>query len=333
VTIRPIFHGRLEEDMELETLFIAEFGSNQGELTFKATLPPACVSAIFEIRTCQRTLVIGKNAHADLQLMLQPRRYFEGVDAYEFLLRFASGLESEIKGETDVFGQVKTAFKNLTVQNPKLADELQSIFLKIFEDTKEIRTQYLQGIGGSTYGALARRLLNPIASEKVLILGAGQISKSVAPYFTDSQKLSIWNRSLGRLVSLADELASKGHKEVSLLQNQAELDAALMEATIVILATPAGSEMDVLVLAECVRSGSKKKILHLGGQITDLKLFENYSSFTSLTDLFLIEKEQTDLRKKQVMQAMDACHHRSILRGMAKSIHISHGWGDLALFS
>ncbi|MBU6155134.1 MAG: hypothetical protein KGP28_12595, partial [Bdellovibrionales bacterium] len=163
-------------------LYLYEFEAN-------SSLPRERLSRpLLEVKTCQRSFLLSWE---ELHLP-NCRRSFRGVEAYEFLLRFASGLESEIKGETDVFGQLKTAIKTFTEEFPE-SDE-QNLFSKIFEDTKEIRAQYLQGIGGNTYGALARRLLNPTPGSRVLILGAGQISKSVAPYFADS-RLTLFNRT------------------------------------------------------------------------------------------------------------------------------------------
>ena len=309
--------------VELENLFIAEFGSG---VRLASSLHG------FMIPTCQRTIWIGKE-YTELKDVSTPaRRTFEGTHAYEFLLRFACGLESEIKGETDVFGQVKTAFKTLSQSNPKLSDYLQPVFQKLLEDTKEIRAQYLQGIGGNTYGALARRVLNPESQDRVLILGAGQIAKSVAPYFAEFG-LQMWNRSSERLQDLALQLTEKGYPNIPLIHDQTALVQAIQDASIIILATPAGAETDELVMQYGLEMSSlQKKVLHLGGQSQQTLGFKKYPQFWSLCDLFAIEKEQNLFREKQVQQAMDACHHRAILRFMARSVSLSHGWEDLALF-
>ncbi len=311
---------KLKDMIKLEQLIIAEFESHS----------QACASHLnlentVQIHTCQRSIILSTNALA----LLGARRQFSGLEAYEFLLRFACGLESEIKGETDVFGQVKSVFKKMNQETPHLAAEWNHVFLKIFEDTKDIRAQYLQGIGGNTYGTLSRRLLNPTADDQVLILGAGQISKSVAPYFAEFN-LKIWNRSPERLAELKAELTKKGHTQVEYLTLDSELKSAMETATIIILATPPGSAAEASTLEVC--KDSSKKILHLGGQTQDTYAFIDHPHFSSLTDLFLIEKEQSELRSKQVQQAIVACHTRSLLRSLSKSIHIAHGWEDLALF-
>jgi glutamyl-tRNA reductase len=316
--------------IEIESLAIAELSSNSD-----CTLAPNSSDRLLEIRTCQRTVYIASTESMnrdDILLFTSANRTFEGADAYQYLLRFACGLESEIKGETDVFGQVKTAFKVLESQSPALSHTFSQIFLKLLEDTKEIRTNYLQGIGGNTYGALSRRILNPTSKDRVLVMGAGQISKSVAPYFAEFS-LKVWNRSEPHLQELLLELASKGHSKVDAVKTQEELVASIKSATIVIMATPIGAETDTFVLSLIQSLNPNAKILHLGGQAHEAAGFATHSHFWSLTDLFMIEKEQNLIREKQVQQAIDACHHRAILRNMSRSIHLAHGWEDLALFS
>ena len=287
----------------------------------KLVATPDC----FQISTCQRTLFLTALTPQIKKTFSEARRLFIGAEAYEFLLRFSSGLESEIKGETDVFGQVKTAYRNLSLDNPALADFLQHVFQKLFEDTKEIRAHYLQGIGGNTYGALARRLMNPTANDQVLVIGAGDISKSVSPYFADSH-LTIWNRSNGRLLELHHEFSKKG-LSAEFSAEQGLLPQAIENATLVIIATPFGSAVESTVAQHISKS---TRVLHLGAQSNETAQLPFAS--LCLTDLFEMEKEQSQLREKQVKQAMQACHERALLRGLARSIHIAHGWEDLAVF-
>ena len=308
------------EQLSISKVAIAEFES---KAAFKA--PSQC----FEIKTCQRTLFLYKSSSELKAIFSFARRNFEGAAAYDYLLRFASGLESQVKGETDVFGQVKTAFKTLTEQDPKLAHSMQGIFLKIFEDTKEIRAQYLQGIGGNTYGALSRRLMNPTEQDQVLVIGAGDISKSVAPYFADFS-LTLWNRSQPRLNELGTDLIKKGHK-LTLSTCEVELAKAVSEASIIIIATPfkSANEQSVeKIVADNISAGTRA--LHLGAQEKETKTLPFES--LSLTNLFEMENEQSDIRQKQVRQAIHACHERALLRNLSRSIHIAHGWEDLAVF-
>jgi len=317
---------------------LAEFDPNSSFRPGDHLDPLLLQHRCFEIKTCQRTLFLyglnsnDLNTNHDLKLLELKkaftsfsRRHFEGVEAYEYLLRFACGLESEIKGETDVFGQVKTAYKALLEQSLELSQSMRTIFLKLFEDTKEIRAQHLQGIGGNTYGALARRLMNPTDQDRILVIGAGEISKSVAPYFADFS-LKIWNRSEDRLQLLGVELAKKGHSP-ALFTCENELIAAIGDATLIVIATPFGSSIDACVSEN---RSDDSRVLHLGAQEHEVRTLPFPS--LSLSDLFAIEQEQSQFRQKQVNQAIFACHERSLLRSLSQSIHVAHGWEDLAVF-
>ncbi|MBS1958050.1 MAG: hypothetical protein JST80_01130 [Bdellovibrionales bacterium] len=284
----------------------------------------------FALVTCQRSLLLS----LDPVSQSKASRAFHGFEAYNYFLRFACGLESKIQGETDVFGQVKIAFKKLQQDNPDLADQFRGFFSCWLEDTKEIRAQFLQNVGGNNYGALARRLLNPKATDSVVILGAGLVSKTVAPYFAELQ-LKVWNRSPERLIDLAHQLKRKGNKFQALSTIEALIEA-LTQASIVILATPVDAKLPAGVTAAI---SNDARVLHLGGQLDQLHCNELQSlasvfgsRLLTLSDLFEIDREQAQIRQKQVRQALDACHQRSLLRNLARSIHIAHGWEDLALF-
>jgi glutamyl-tRNA reductase len=311
-------------------LFLYEFEANTPVPISGSSLPT------LDVRTCQRTFLL---AWQELPLQ-NARRTFRGSDAYEFLLRFAAGLESEIKGETDVFGQLKASVRVFQETHPDAHPDCHALFSRIFEDTKEIRAQYLQGIGGHTYGALARRILNPSPDSRVLILGAGQISKSVAPYFADS-KLCIFNRTPERLDELKSDLSQKGYSQIVYTCDASSLPEQILGSDILLMAVPPGSPLDALVIQSLVThalttgplASSRPSVLHLGGQSRDLADFEAAGiPILSLSDLFAIEKEQSVFRDQQIQQAEEACHRRALLRSMARSISIPHGWEDLAVF-
>jgi len=303
-------------------LYLYEFEANSPLPEERLSLP------MLEVKTCQRSFLLSWE---ELPLS-SSRRSFKGVEAYEFLLRFATGLESEIKGETDVFGQLKTAIK--TFSESYSDPEHQAWFSKLFEDTKEIRAQFLQGIGGNTYGALSRRILSPTPHSKVLILGAGQLSKSVAPYFADSH-LTLFNRTPDRLTDLRVDLEKKGYQTITYTSNEDDLPELLNQADLILIATPVNSPLDqkVLETLNLKPSHERATVLHLGAQAKDLHHFSAQGlSILSLSDLFEIEREQNIFREKQITQAMDACRKRALLRSLARSISIPHGWEDLALF-
>lgn len=344
--------------VNLENLALAEFGHTlhlltdaqaNRELTNSSALESMAQHfSIMLIKTCQRTLLIGQSHLIQQALHLiqphaKPKFYFEDADAYAHLLRFSCGLESQVKGETDVFGQVKNALQGYLdspLTNITSKNFIQNIFLKIFEDTKEIRAVYLQGIGGNSYGALARRLLDlhiPHSTFKnILVLGAGQISKRVVPYFAPSQKesattssLKVWNRTPARIHELNQLLHQGTRVFYQTYSQESDLPSLLKDADLILVALPAKSKADLFLAQLKTKS---QVVLHLGAQNDELSHHCERTHFYSLNDLFELEKEQSDLRDRQVQQAITACTHRATLRKLSRTI-VPHGWEDLALFN
>jgi glutamyl-tRNA reductase len=162
---------------------------------------------VFSLNTCQRSLwVYWSNAenyddsHAGTLPHFPGIDHFSGEQAYEFLLAVACGLESRILGETNIFGQLKEAWERFSSERDPHADPaLTHLFHKLFEDTKDIRSQYLRHAGGDSYGSLVRRFMkeHSAAAGPILLLGAGDIARTVAPGLLENE-LWILNRDRSR---------------------------------------------------------------------------------------------------------------------------------------
>ena len=105
-----------------------------------AQLPDACV-----ISTCLREVRIAMQPswHAPIAMAAQAAGYeiFTGADAYRFLLQLACGLESEIAGETEIFGQIKQAWREYETAQPVGARALRPWMQRVLQDTKEVRSE------------------------------------------------------------------------------------------------------------------------------------------------------------------------------------------------
>lgn len=298
--------------MKLKPLWIGEWPS------VSVSAPLSAPQGSLLVSTCQRQLLATQ---APLE---GAKRSAFGIDAYELLLRFSCGLESAVVGETDVFGQLKSALK---LQWETLPPELRSIFQSALEDSKDIRAQHLQGVSVASYGSLARALLRPAATDRVLALGAGQMAKSVLPYLAEAN-VTLWNRTPERALELAEEIVAKGYGAPSITTDPLSMVPA---ADIVVILTPAGHELDAEWIDALSRTNAK--VLHLGGTKEALQAWTVLPNLITLTDIFDLSKEKGTIRELAVARAKRACRERALLRSMGGSLSLAHGWEDLAQFS
>ena len=150
----------------------------QFELLNQSTVWETCVRVLG--LTMQNQAHSHPNSHSHLhdQENLKAMDVFRGSQAYHFLLRVASGLESPILGETEVFGQ----FKNWLEQSPKW----QQLGKMILEDVKLVRRQYLEGLGAQSYGSWARKKLEN--QSHVMMVGCGQLGQEILPWLAKSER-------------------------------------------------------------------------------------------------------------------------------------------------
>jgi len=308
------------------------------------------------ISTCQRTVVAvaGSAARDNLQRrcpVLADSQLLSGPEAYAFLLRFACGLESRMLGETEIFGQVKEAWK-LFSANPGLQSrQLDGVVQMMFQDVKDIRAQQLSGLGSSSYGSQVRRLLGEPTPGPTLLVGAGQLGQAVAPWIpvdTGAEgALLIWNRSPAKAHELAAVVRERyPDRRVEVLEDEAaELDA-WERAGDVIVCVPVDAVRDAKRIARraagaALRGGREGRIVHLGlgepipneQHTTGNAAWASVPGLTSLVALFDMLRAQDEQRRTQVLRARRACAEKAVLRSLGNSATQPHGWEDLAAFA
>lgn len=174
---------------------------------------------------------------------LEPVLYiFEGKAAARHLFRVASGLESMMLGEPQIFGQLKTAYTTSRTAG-LVGSSLDRLFRHAFTVAKRVRTQ--TAIGNNpvsvAYAAvsLAGRIFPDLKKCTALLIGAGETIDLVARHLQQRQigQIVIANRTRARAEALATTL---GGSAIGLQ----ELGEHLHEADIVISST--GSALPVL---------------------------------------------------------------------------------------
>jgi len=270
---------------------------------------PAPLTADFVIDTCLRQISIGLMPESAFRTW-RPRLQHEnplprpevrsGADAYQFLLEVTTGLRSAIPGETNVFGQFKKSWRlyRCTGQGNSVA-RLAPVIHRLINDTKAVRQQHLEGIGGASYGSLVRKLITPNPGDRILFVGCGGLTQSMLPLFR-TYELGIWNRRT--VEALTDSV------EHIFQPDQGQL--AAIWANHVILTTPADKSNDSSWL-KWLSITRKHSVVHLGNRSFPGQMQrrdpDNFVSSYNLDDVFALRREQNALRSDQLRLALSAC--------------------------
>ncbi len=139
---------------------------------------------------------------------------YESRVAAEHLCRVASGMNSMVLGETEIFGQVKKAYKrSLDVGATKVV--LNKLFQKAFGVGKRVRTHTaIQEGATSVAGAsveLAEKVCGKLRGSSVMVIGAGEMSRKTARALQSrgASSVMVTNRSFDKAADLAEEIGGR----------------------------------------------------------------------------------------------------------------------------
>lgn len=158
-------------------------------------------------------------------------------DSVRHLFRVVAGLDSMIKGETQILGQVANAYERSSQLNAG-HKVIHTIFQNALAVGKRVRweTQIDQHPTSVSYTAveLARQIFGDVEGKSILIIGAGEMSALTVKHLVASgiTTVMVSNRSYQRAQALADEFSGKAVP-------YEDLNSSLAEVDIVISATAA----------------------------------------------------------------------------------------------
>jgi glutamyl-tRNA reductase len=130
------------------------------------------------------------------------------------LFRVASGLESMVLGETEIFGQVKRAYEAAT-RSGTTGRILNRLFQKAFHVGKHVRSATAITRGSVSVGSvavdLAQQIFGELEGRRIMILGAGETSERTAWSFQSrgARQLFVSNRSFERASQLAEAIGGR----------------------------------------------------------------------------------------------------------------------------
>jgi len=197
------------------------------------------------LSTCNRTEIYLSGDHEERALGSLERIAGEplGGVAYRMhdeaaavhLFRVAAGLDSLVPGESEILGQVRSAYEAVTP-----GPLLDHVFRQALSLGKRVRSETDIGRGASSLSQVAVELVAKIFTDlkgrSILLVGAGKMgalsAKALASLGAD--RVLVTNRSHERAVALAQQTGGAA-------RSWAELDQLLVEADVVIVSTGAPS--------------------------------------------------------------------------------------------
>jgi glutamyl-tRNA reductase len=164
------------------------------------------------------------------------------ADAVRHLFTVASGIDSAVLGESEILGQVRSAWEHAQAEQAARSG-LNLLFRHALEVGKRARTE--TAIGRSTTSVshaaveMAADVLGDLAGRRVLVLGAGEVGEGMAAALAQAGvgEMLVANRTRARAAALA---ARVGGRAVGFI----DLPVALTSADVLLTCT--GAEHPVL---------------------------------------------------------------------------------------
>ena len=139
---------------------------------------------------------------------------YEAEKCVQHLFRVASGLDSMVVGESEIFGQSKKAYESARTSGA-VGPYLHRLFQRAFRVAKQVRTHTDIARGAVSVGSvaidLAQRIFGKLSECKVLVLGAGETSERTARALISRgvRDLRVANRSIERAGELAQAVGGR----------------------------------------------------------------------------------------------------------------------------
>ena len=126
---------------------------------------------------------IANYHHLSAEELRQSAYHFEAEQALQHMVQVASGLDSMVLGEPQIFGQLKSAYA-VASDAGTVGNELGRLFPRVFSIAKRVRTDTAIGENpvSVAYAAvdLAGHIFTDLSKSNALLVGAGETIELVA---------------------------------------------------------------------------------------------------------------------------------------------------------
>lgn len=246
--------------------------SNEQNAAILELAPGFGINEVFVISTCNRTEIYGvaedvqslckllcTQTAGSLELFSEKAYIRQGEAAMEHLFDVAAGLDSQILGDYEILGQLKTAVKQ-SKEKGRIGVFLERLINVVLQSSKHIKTD-TQLSGGTVSVSFAavqyiRDHCTDISQKNILLLGTGKIGRNTCKnlvHYLDTRNITLMNRTPDKAAALADEMGLK-HEP---LEN---LHEAVQKASVILLAT---NSAEPVILESHIEHSTEKLIIDL----------------------------------------------------------------------
>lgn len=183
------------------------------------------LSELFILSTCNRTEIYGFAHNADQLIHLlcsetsgdaasfKASAYIRnGMDAVEHVFNVGAGLDSQILGDYEIVGQLKTAVK-FAKERGCVGAFTERLINSVLQASKNIKnnTELSGGTVSVSFAAVQyiRQTVQQLSSKNILLLGVGKIGRNTCKNLVDyleTDRITLINRSPEKAAGLAGEL-------------------------------------------------------------------------------------------------------------------------------
>ena len=196
--------------------------------TLKGALDELNISEIALLSTCNRTEIYAVGEVSDKEWLswladkkqqpietLQESYYcYRNQDAIRHMVCVASGLDSLVVGEPQIFGQIKSAY-SVAQKATTVKTQLNLAFQWAFAFAKRVRSETAIGKNpvSVAYASviLAEQIFSDLKTARALLIGAGETIELVARHLRDKKigQITVANRTLERAQELAEDFSAE----------------------------------------------------------------------------------------------------------------------------
>ena len=187
------------------------FSADSASLLLRRIKKVRDILEVIVVSTCNRTEIYCESANGsdDIKNWLLSEKEYKSFawhlyihqeeDAIEHLFKVVAGLDSMVIGESEVLGQVKTAYK-IALDNKSIDGKLKRLFEYSFSVAKNVRTN--TDIGGNAISfmytsiLLIKKIFSTVEEKKCLLIGAGEMTELALKYLKSNNvnDITICNR-------------------------------------------------------------------------------------------------------------------------------------------